>query len=169
MADFVFAEIDADGVAHEHEDLVERALIALLSASLAIGDIGMTAQARELAGELGNREHIIDDAGVDGAVGHAAKLRRLGLLREGDAVLRFDRLEPLGAVGRGSREDDADRVAAAIGGEGAKKEVDRQVRLARLVVSRKQRQEPVKDADVRVRRDDVDVIGLDLLAILGLA
>ena len=37
-------------------------------------------------------------------------------------------LRPCGAVGGGAREDDADRLTAAVGGERAKEDVDGQVR-----------------------------------------
>src|SRR5579863_6977946 len=133
------------------------------------GDIRMAAQTSELLRQRRKRQRIIDDAGVDRAVGHAAELRRLGILREGDAVLRLDGLEPFGPVAGGAREDDADRVAPTIGGQRAEEEIDGQVRLARFVDARKERQDAVQDPDVGVGRNDIDVIGLDALAILGLA
>ncbi len=128
----------------------------------------MLAEADELLGELPDRQAIVDDARVDRAPRHPAELGRRRLLGERDAARLLDGLEPLRAVGCRPREDDADRPAPSLGSEGTQEEVDGQVLRLRVVRPWLQREQPASEAKARVRRDDVDVAGLDAHALGGL-
>jgi hypothetical protein len=74
-------------------------------------------EAHQLLGELRDRQRAVDDACLHRAARHLHELRRCGLLRERDAVLGLDGPQPLRSVRTGSREDDADRVAATLLGQ----------------------------------------------------
>ena len=167
--ELVLAEVDADRVAHDHQDLIADVGAAGRGRALDGCDVGVAAQTHQLARELGDRQRGVDDAGIDRVARHLAILRRLRILRERDAVLRLDGAQALRAVGRVSRKHDADRVAAAVRGERAKETIDGQVRPSTVERPRRERQPAAVDRDVGVGRDDVDVVRLDRGAVLGLA
>ena len=77
----------------------------------------MAAEAFELAGDPLGRKDEIHHAGLHGAPGHPVVLCGLLVLSECNASLGLDRLQPQGAVGRGSRENHADRLVLLILGQ----------------------------------------------------
>ena len=79
---------------------------------------------------------MVDDAGLDRAAGHAAELRRLGVLRERDAVLRLDGPQP--SVPSEAVPDRTTPIAwlPRSAASDAEEEVDGQVRPARFGLAR---------------------------------
>jgi len=73
------------------------------------------------------RHDEIDATGRDRAERHAGMLGRILILGEGDASLRFDGSQTLGAVRSGAREDDADGAAFEVLGQRLKEVVDRKI------------------------------------------
>ena len=71
------------------------------------------------------RGHGVDRAPVDRALRHSVEFGRVRLLGESEAVLCLDGLQPLGPIGAGARQDDADGSVALIGRKSLEKEIDR--------------------------------------------
>jgi len=117
----VFGEIGVKRLAEQMEDL--REAVATLGKKILVCDrllrceIRMVAETLELAGDPLWREDEIHHAGLHGAPWHPAVLCGLLALSERDPSLGLDRLQPQGAIGRGSREDHADRLVFLILGE----------------------------------------------------
>ena len=129
---------------------------------------GMLAEADELLGELPNRQAIVDDAasialrgippnfadvGSWANVMPPASLMALSPSVPSDAVP--ERTMPIARLPRSAARD-------------AKEEVDRQMLRLRVVRPWLQREQPASKAKARIRRDDVDVAGLDAHALGGL-
>jgi hypothetical protein len=126
-------------------------------------------QAAELRGEAREVEGEIDDARVERALRHAGEPGGRRLLHQGHAVLRLDRPQPFGAVGPGAAEHDADGAAAAVGGERAEEAIDGEVRPAlALGAPALHDQLALPQLELHARRGDVDVIGLERLAVTRL-
>ena len=118
----------------------------------------------ELGRHLGRRQHIVHQAGGDGAARHAVVFGGFGVLRHRHAAFALDRPHPLGAVTAGAREHDADGPLALVLGQGAEEEVNRQTMAARRG-GFQQLQRAVEKGHVPVRRDDVGAVGLDRHAV----
>ena len=82
-------------------------------------DTGIASQSHQFPGDSGRREYKIHHSGGDGASRHAVEPGGSRFLSEGDSARGLDRLEAKRPIRRGARQDDADRVGAAIRGEGA--------------------------------------------------
>ena len=100
----------------------------------------------------------------DGAAGHAVVLGGGFILGEGNAALGLDLGQTEAAVAAGAGENHADGVRALGFGEGAHKEIDGQMLAADLAGGEVQGM--VLNGHGGIGRNDVDVIGLDLHAIL---
>jgi hypothetical protein len=128
----------------------------------------MTGDARELARHLRRCQHQIDTAGGDRAARHPEVLRAALVLGEGHPAGRLDRLEPVGAIRAGPGEDHTDGLGPQVVRQGLQKAVDRQVQPA-LLLTRQHEQPPMMHPERAIRRDDIDVVGLDRLAVRGLS
>ena len=152
--ELVFAEVDADRrCAARTKTFFELAVVRRVGerAASRCAQEWVLADPQQLVGELGDGQDEVDDARPDRGLGHAAELRRRGVLRERDARLRLDRAQPLGAVGRRPRQDDADRLTAASAARALKKKsMGRCGRRASLGRG-SERERSVEDADVGVR------------------
>ncbi len=113
----------------------------------------------ELGGHLGGRQHVIHQAGGDGAAGHAVILGGFGVLSHHHAALALDRPHPQGAVAARAREHDADGPLMLVQGQGAEEEVDRQTAEARCGRFQ-QLQRAVQKGHVPIGRDNVGAVGL---------
>ena len=163
---FVLGVVDPDSLAHDEEDLLQGILVHLHRRQLGIDrEVRVPAQPDELFGEQREGQRVIDDARVDRALRHAAELRGLRILHQGDPVLALDRPEPGGPVRRGPGKDYADRLATALVRERAKKRVHRQVGLRPAL---DEDQLLTGEGDIGVRRNHVDVVRLDAHAVLDL-
>ena len=91
-------------------------------------------------------------------------LRGLLVLGERYSAGGFDLAEAERAVGASPRQDHADRMRPLHRGQRSQKVIDRIVRSP-IVGTRRHRQQAVRDRDVGVRLNHVDVIGLDLGAV----
>ena len=78
-------------------------------------------------------KHQIDRAGQDRAARHAVITGLLRILRDHQAALFLDRLQPGAAVGAGSRKDDADGAGAEFLGQRMQQEIERQARAMALL------------------------------------
>ena len=155
----VEGKIHARRRAQQDEDFVQ-VLVALRFRRRRERDIGLPPEPRQLPRDALRRQHEIHHPRRDGAVRHAVVFRGLFILRKRQSALGLDDAQPLGAVRRRAGKDDADGAALLVGGERAEKEIHRQMLPARLR-ARHETQPPVQHCEVRIRRDDIDVIGLD--------
>jgi hypothetical protein len=120
----------------------------------------VSADLRQLSGDLFRREDEVDVAGLDRAFWHAGVTRGRRILRHREPTLELDGLDTAGPVRAGARQNDADRARPVNLGEGAEERVDRQVGgLALLPLH--QPEMPVGDRHRHVRRDHIGVIRLD--------
>jgi hypothetical protein len=112
-------------------------------------------------------EHVIHEPGGDGAAWHPVVLRGVRALDHRQAALRLDRLEPEGAVAAGARDDDADGALLLVLRQAPQEAIDGP-RYAGTSRRRPEMQDAPLDRQQRVRRDDVDVLGLDQRPIVRL-
>src|SRR5581483_3868850 len=117
---------------------------------------------RRLARELGDdRRHlahpedVVDRDAPDRAPRHALHQRVLEILRDRDATMALDRLEPGGAVVERAGEDDADHARALAHGRRAEERVDGRPE-AILARATRHADGAVVEQEVMVRRRDVD-------------
>ena len=106
------------------------------------------------------RQHQIDHAGIDGALGHPGIRRGCRILRDDDAALGFDEAQTRRAVRPGARKNDADRPFLLVLRERTEKDIDRaplRARLARLART----EQVALELQGLIGRDDVDVVRLD--------
>ena len=109
--------------------------------------------------DSGRRQDKIHHAGGDGASRHAVELRGSHFLSEGDAARGLDRLEAQRPIGCGSRQNNAERLAAPVCRQGAEKRVDRHV--AATVWPGRGMKDSIGNAQIASRRNHVNMIGLD--------
>jgi hypothetical protein len=116
---------------------------------------------RDPRGDLFHRCDDIDHAGDDRRIGHIRVQRSAAIaaLRKSQASMLLDGFQSERAVAAASREQHADGGFALIPGERTQEHVD----LGRLAFrrARLQRQPSVLDCQERIRRRQVDVVGLD--------
>ena len=167
--ELVVAEIDAADRPQQVEDLVQ-----FLLARRELGrrfvravQVRMARQVDELRADGARVEHEVDHPGCNGGAGHAVVLRRRRILRHRDAAGRFDLAYAQRAVGRRARQDDADRARSGSVGQRGEERVDGRV-LGAIVGACAQMERPADDDHLRVRRNHVDVIRLDVQAVRGL-
>ena len=70
------------------------------------------------------RQHVIDQAGVDRVARHARRERLVGILDDGDAAGRLDRRDPGRSVVERSRQHDADHAWAVLPRGGSEQRID---------------------------------------------
>ena len=120
----------------------------------------------EARGHLFDWQREVHQPRRDRALGHALVPGGPGSLRESQAAVLLDRPQAGRTVGPGSREDDPDGVLAVISGERAEERVDGRAQAG--VRRRCDPQYAPLQREDRVRRDDVDVVGLWAEPVLGL-
>ena len=123
----------------------------------------MLRNARQLFRDVRRREHEIHAARRHGAARHRIVFGRV-VLREGDAALGLDGLQPQRAVAGRAGQDDADGPLALVLRQRFKKDIDRPMRRARPR-ARLKLQHALHDGQVRVARNDINMIGLDRLIV----
>ena len=113
---------------------------------------------RQFPRDSGRRQHKIHYAGGDGASRHAVELRGSHFLSEGDAARGLDRLQAQRPIRCGSRQNDAEGLAAAVRRQGAEKRVDRHVAAA----GRPGRgmKDSIGNAQIASRRNHINMVGL---------
>ena len=108
---------------------------------------------------LRRRQHVIHQAGGDGAARHAVELGGLRALRHDHAALALDRPHAERAVTAGTGKHDADGPLALVLRQRAEEEIDGQPLAARLG-RWQQLQRAIEKRHVVVRRDDVGAVRL---------
>ena len=118
---------------------------------------GMARVGQQLRGHLGRRQHVVDQAGGDGAARHAVVLGRFGRLRDHHAAFALDRAQP--SVPSLPVPESTMQIARSCWacGQRAEEEVDRQPRPA-LRRRAEQVQRAVRQRQVAVGRDDVGAV-----------
>ena len=130
-------------------------------------DVGMLRNAGEFLRDVLRRENEIHAARRHRAARHRVVFGRI-ILRERDPALGLDGLQPQRAVGGRAGKNHADGPLALVLRQRFEKEIDRAMRRARLR-ARLKLQHALRDAQVRVGRNDIDVIGLDPQIVRDLA
>jgi hypothetical protein len=155
---FVINEIHAGGIAQHREDRAELRVGFSVAALCALRrrDVRMPAQAGYFARDALGRQDEIDAAGQDSAPWHAVVTGGLLILREGNAALGLDGFQAQCTVRCGSGQDHPYGLTPLIVRQGAEEVVDGH--MGRL--PRPQPQNAFADADGRVRRNHVDLVGL---------
>ena len=128
---------------------------------------GLAGVGEEPGGHLGGGQDVVDQAGGDGAAGHAVELGGGRVLGHDHAALALDGADALGPVAAGAREDDADGALVLVLGQGAEEEVDGQT----LSPGRRGLEElegTVQEGHVAARGDDVRAPGLHRHPVLDL-
>ena len=123
-------------------------------------DIRVAGDLAELAGNFRGGEPEVDRARHHRAAGHALVRGRF-VLRERDAARRLDLVHPQRAVAAGARENDGDRLVLLVVRQRFEKQVDRMMAPVDLV-ARDQFERSLRDDHVRVRRNHIHAIRLDL-------
>ncbi len=118
--------------------------------------------------QFGHRRDDVHTPRRDGRLGHRVELRRVGLLRQRQAALRFDGQQAQRAVRTHARQHHADRPIALRTRERREQHVDRQPQAARLHRNGDV-QHAQRDAEFAVRRDHIDDVGLHAHRLGGLA
>jgi hypothetical protein len=124
----------------------------------------MLQQVRQTRRDVFGREHEIHRSAGNRTLRHAGVLRRLLLLREGEAAGRFDLAYPERAVRARPRQDDANGMRPLDRGERTQKVIDGVMRTT-VVRAGRDRQDAVGNGEVGVRLNDVDVVRRDLHAV----
>ncbi len=96
---------------------------------------------------------------------HAVELRAVEVLHDHQAAGVVDVADAARAVAAAAREHDGDGAAAAVLGERAEEHVDGQRQLL-LPIALAQEQPSARDDHLLLRRDQIDVVGLDRHAVL---
>ena len=121
----------------------------------------------EAVGHLGHRHHEVDQSRRDRGSRHAVVFRILRRLRHHHAAVLVDPLHAERAIAAETREDDRERAIGVRLGERPQEQVDHHLRSAgpgRFA----DRQMPVVHVEILVRRDHVDVVGLERHAFVDL-
>ncbi len=121
--------------------------------------------AGERLGDLRGGQHEIDGARGDRALRHAVIVGFADVLRDNEAAVRLDRLEPNGAVGAGPRQDHADRTRAPFARQRIQKEIERQAHAVTLSRSRQPQRRLVVHRQIGAGRNDIDALALDRHAV----
>ena len=119
---------------------------------------GIARDGRQLPRDSGRRQHKIHHTGGDGASRHAVELRGSHFLSEGDTARGLDRLQAQRPIRCGSRQNHAERLAAAVCRQGAEKRVDRHVAATRR--PGRGMKDSIGNAQIASRRNHVNMIGL---------
>ena len=106
------------------------------------------------------RHRVVHDTGVDRGSRHAVELRAVEILGHDQPASFADVTNPARAVAASTRQHDRDGVGAAILCERPEEHVDRQRELL-LAVALAEEQSPTGDDHLFLRRDQVDMVGLD--------
>ena len=123
------------------------------------GNIGMRRDAGQFVRNVLWREHEIDAACGHRAARHRIVFGRL-ILRERNAALGLDGLQSQRAVRRGAGQNHPDGPLALVLRQGFKKHIDGALGAAWLR-ARQKFQPALRNAQIRVGRNDIDMIGLD--------
>ena len=169
----VVGEVDAAGVFEDGVDVGEGLLLREQLILLRQGRVPRAAQQSRRQGKiedllrdlLGGQDEI-GQAGADGAAGHPVEFGALGRLRNDQAPALLHRLDPVGAVGAGARQHHHDGVLLLLLRQGTEKQVDGVVEGAGVVVG--QHQPAALDGQILFGRDQIDMVGPDGHAVLGL-
>ena len=89
---------------------------------------------QNLLGNFLRGQDEIRQTGVDRAAGHAVKLGAFRRLRDDKAAAFFDRLDPVGTVRPGAGQYDDNRLFPLFLGQGGKKDINRVVERAGVIV-----------------------------------
>ncbi len=119
-------------------------------------------------GNFRRRQHVIDRPGQNGVARHAVIAGLFGVLRDDQPAFFLDRLQPGAAVGAGPRKHDANRAGGKFLGQRMQQEIERQPRAVTLLRLR-QPQGAGLDREIRPRRNDIEMLALDLHAVRRLA
>ena len=123
----------------------------------------MSAQTLELVRDFPRAQHPIDAARFDGVAGHVREPCRVGSLREDDPTLVLDGLDAKAAIGVAARQHDTNRVVLIFEGERPEQRINGKVVLECGPLS--QMKASIGHRERRIRRDDIDVIGLHDLGV----
>ena len=156
----VVREIHSGGAPQQPEYLVQFRFLRRLGRLPKVDpDPRIPRDGRQFPGDSGRRQHKIHHAGGDGASRHAVELRGSLFLGEGDTARGLDRLEAQRPIRCGSRQNDAEGLAAAVRRQGAEKRVDRHV--AATVRPGRGMKDSIGNAQIASRRNHVNMVGLD--------
>ena len=115
-------------------------------------------------GHTGRRQHEIDHAAANRRSRHPVVLGAARLLNHGHAAIALDGFQPLGAIGSGTGQNNRHGPLAGTLGQRTEREINRHPQPAWLL-GLVQAQHAIGDGQVTVRRNDVNVIRFDRLAI----
>ena len=119
----VVREIHSGGAPHQPEYLGQFRHPRRLSRLPKLDrDMRIARDGRQLPRDSGRRQHKIHYTGGDGASRHAVELRGSHFLSEGDAARGLDRLEAQRPIRCGSRQNDAEGLAARSAARARRKE-----------------------------------------------
>ena len=130
-------------------------------------DVGMLRNAGELFGDVLRLENEIHAARRNRAARHRVVLRRI-ILRERNPALGFDGLHAHRAVGCRAGKNHSDGALALVLRQGFKKRINGTSRRAALL-ARLKFQNTLRDAEIRVGRNDINVVGFHAQIIRDLA
>ncbi len=116
-------------------------------------------------GHLLRRQYLVNDAGFDGACGHAVILRRFGVLRQDEAFVVLDLLHAEASITAGPRQHDADGKPPLVNAERAKQHIHRQD--SPVLRGSEELERPFEEVDLAVRRNNIGPVGKDSLPVLG--
>ena len=127
----------------------------------------MRSEPRQLGRDQSRRHHEVHAARVERAARHAVMLGGV-VLHESDPALSLDRLQAERPVGPGPRQNHADGLTVSRDRQRLQEHIHRQMQSGSQSAWSQPQSIPL-DHHVRVRRDDVDVIRLQLSPIAHFA
>jgi hypothetical protein len=129
----------------------------------AVGVIRLAAAQRVSDDHLGHGlrgQHVIGDTGIARGLRHAVELGGLDVLHHDQAAGLVHRPDAARAVRAATRQHDCDRMGAAVLGERAEEDIDRQGHLL-LAPAFAQEQLAARDDHLLLGRDQINVVRLD--------
>ena len=134
----IVGKVDAAHLFQHRVDVGEALLIGEEGVVFRLDDGVVLGIVQKFVGDVLGREHVIDHAGGDGALGHAVKLGRGRLLHDGEPAFFLGGLDAARAVRAGAGEDHGDGVLLFLLGQGIQEYVDGMVERSLHVVAQKQ-------------------------------
>ena len=157
---FVFGKVVPGAHAQMRKNVAQQVLVEIADFDNRWNRFALN-EFKQLFRQIAHRHDEIGHTGGDGAARHRVIFGFVGILHQDDAAGLLNRARSESAVRSGATENDGKAVAELVG-QRAQEQVDRRPLAARLVES-KGRNLVIDHLQPAIRRNDVNVVGLQAL------